>query len=298
MMGWSPLAGGWRARTRTADDGPMHHPTPYSGPFPIHPIRECEARGCPHTLGQQIAAADVMNDTTGPAAPPPPTPDVDLAMEPPADVSWTRTVDIRHDNHHDNHLDRLTPDVDRLLAHAGIAALLRLLGRDPDDPGLADTPARFVKAITEMGTSDTDPATLLARTFDGVDYPADQMVAVGPVPFVSLCEHHLLPFPGTAWIAYVPADGRVVGLSKIPRLLDHYAARPQVQERLTTQVADALMEHLRPAGAACLIRASHGCMTHRGVRKPGTAMVTSVLRGVFMDDPTTRAEFLALTREA
>lgn len=189
---------------------------------------------------------------------------------------------------------------DRTLAEQGIAALLRLLGRDPDtDPGVADTPQRFVRALTEIGTSHTDPAVILGRQFDGVDYPGDGMIAVGPTPFVSLCEHHLLPFPGTAWIAYVPGDsGRVVGLSKIARLLDHYAARPQVQERLTTQIADALMEHLHPAGAACLIRASHGCMTHRGVRKPGTAMVTSVLRGAFMDDSTTRAEFLALTREA
>lgn len=189
-------------------------------------------------------------------------------------------------------------DADVRTAVDGIAALLRLLGRNPThDPGVQDTPARFVRAIMEMGSSTADPARILGVTFDGVDYPSDQMVAVGPIPFVSLCEHHLLPFPGTAWIGYVPAGGRVVGLSKLPRLLDHYAARPQVQERLTTQVADALMQHLDPAGAAVLIRASHGCMTHRGVRKPGANMVTSVLRGVFMDDPTTRAEFLALTRE-
>lgn len=183
---------------------------------------------------------------------------------------------------------------DRLLAEQGIAALLRLLGRE--DAGVVDTPARFVKALLEVGTSDADPAQILSRTFDGIDYPGDQMIAVGPIPFVSLCEHHLLPFPGNAWIAYIPGDaGRVVGLSKLPRLLDHFAAAPQVQERLTVQVADSLMEHLRPLGAACVIRAEHGCMAHRGVRKPGAQMVTSVLRGVFRDNPTARAEFLALT---
>ncbi len=186
---------------------------------------------------------------------------------------------------------------DVTLAEQGIAALLRMLGRDPDtDPGVADTPQRFVRALREMGTSTTSPASLLSTTFADTGY--DTMVAVGPIPFVSLCEHHLLPFPGTAWIAYVPGEhGRVVGLSKLPRLLDHYAARPQVQERLTAQVADALVEHLDPAGAACLIRAEHGCMAHRGVRKPGASMVTSVLRGVMLDRPETRAEFLALTRE-
>ena len=186
--------------------------------------------------------------------------------------------------------------ITRGVAEEGIRALLTMMGDNPNRDGLADTPARFVRALLDMTTSTADPATLLAVTFGDVDYPADQMVAVGPVSFVSLCEHHLLPFPGTAWIAYVPADGRVVGLSKLPRLLDHYAARPQVQERLTTQVADAIMEHARPLGAAVMIRAEHGCMAHRGVRKPGAAMVTAVMRGVFLDQPETRAEFLALTR--
>ena len=178
----------------------------------------------------------------------------------------------------------------------GIAALLRVLGRT--DEGVTGTPARFVRALLEIGSTNTDPATILSTTFGGVDYPSDQMIAVGPIPFVSLCEHHLLPFPGTAWVGYVPDGGRIVGLSKIPRLVDHYAARPQVQERLTTHIADALMHHLNPAGAAVVMRATHGCMAHRGVRKPGASMITSVMRGVFMTDPTTRAEFMALTREA
>ncbi|MFC5730997.1 MULTISPECIES: GTP cyclohydrolase I [Nocardioides] len=211
-------------------------------------------------------------------------------------LSWPAPGVYRADQMTHGHVARTTGD-DIATAEAGAAALLRLMGRDAaSDTGVTTTPARFVKAMLEMGTSSTDPADILGVTFDGVSYPSDQMVAVGPVPFVSVCEHHLLPFPGSAWIAYVPVGGRVVGLSKLPRLLDHFAAAPQVQERLTSQVTDAIMSLLAPAGAACLIRATHGCMSHRGVRKPGANMVTSVLRGVFKDDPTTRAEFLALTR--
>lgn len=179
----------------------------------------------------------------------------------------------------------------------GVRALLRLMGEDPERSGLLDTPARVVKAYREVSARPGDPATLLARTFDDVEYPTDELIAVGPIPFTSLCEHHLLPFTGTAWIAYLPGDS-VVGLSKLPRLLDHFAQRPQVQERLTTQVADALVEHLDPEAAACVIHATHTCMSLRGVKKQGAAMVTSVLRGRFKTDDAMRAEFMALTRSA
>ena len=182
-------------------------------------------------------------------------------------------------------------------AQDGIRALLRLMGEDPERSGLLDTPARVVKAYREVSARPGDPATLLARTFDDVEYPTDELIAVGPIPFTSLCEHHLLPFTGTAWIAYLPGDS-VVGLSKLPRLLDHFAQRPQVQERLTTQVADALVEHLDPEAAACVIHATHTCMSLRGVKKQGAAMVTSVLRGRFKTDDAMRAEFMALTRSA
>lgn len=187
--------------------------------------------------------------------------------------------------------------VDKAIALDGVRALLRLMGEDPDREGLQDTPKRVVKAYLELADQPGDPAVLLDTRFGDVDYPTDEMIAVGPIGFTSLCEHHLLPFTGQAWVAYIPSPhGRgVVGLSKIPRLVEHFARRPQVQERLTTQIADTLVEHLQPRGAACVVRSAHTCMSLRGVRKTGADMVTSVLRGVFKDDATVRAEFLALT---
>lgn len=197
-------------------------------------------------------------------------------------------------------LDTLGDDTRLVLeeqAKDGVRALLTLMGRDPDDPGVLDTPARVVKAYRELAASPGDPAVLLSRIFNDVDYPTDEMIAVGPIPFTSLCEHHLLPFTGHAWVAYLPGEiGTVVGLSKLARLVDHYAMRPQVQERLTTQIADALEEHLTPRGAGCIVTASHTCMSLRGVKKLGAEMVTSVLRGEFKTDPAMRGEFLAMTR--
>lgn len=183
-----------------------------------------------------------------------------------------------------------------LRAREGITALLELLGEDPTRAGLIDTPHRVVKAYLELCDKPGDPATLLARTFDDTDYDSDEMIAVGPIDFTSLCEHHLMPFPGKAWVAYIPNGSRVVGLSKLPRLVEHYARRPQVQERLTSQIADALEEHLAPKGVGVILSAAHGCMGHRGVRKPGAQMHTSALRGVFRSNDAARAEFLALTR--
>ncbi len=178
----------------------------------------------------------------------------------------------------------------------GIRALLWLMGRDPFDPAVIDTPDRVLKAYMELSSAPGDPAELLGKQFDNVSYPTDEMIAVGPIPFTSLCEHHLLPFSGTAWIGYLPGrEGTVVGLSKLARLLDHFAMQPQVQERLTTQVADALVEHLGPRGAGCIISSSHSCMSLRGVKKVGAVMRTSVLRGDFKTDPAMRAEFIALT---
>jgi GTP cyclohydrolase I len=136
-----------------------------------------------------------------------------------------------------------------------------------------------------------DPAVLLRTVFDDAG-PVDEMIVVGPIPFTSMCEHHLLPFTGTAVIAYVPNGNGVVGLSKIPRLVEHFARRPQVQERLTGQITAALDEHVEPLGSACVLTATHSCATMRGVRKEAP-MTTSSLTGVFRD-PTVRAEFLNL----
>jgi GTP cyclohydrolase I len=177
-------------------------------------------------------------------------------------------------------------------ALAGVRALLVLLGEDPEREGLQRTPERVVKSYLELADRPGDPAELLSVTF--AETVPDQLIAVGPIPFTSLCEHHLLPFSGTAWLGYIPAGDRVVGLSKLGRLLDHFARRPQVQERLTGQIADALEQHLAPLGAGCLIRASHSCMALRGARKD-SMMVTSALRGIIKDESQARAEFLSLS---
>lgn len=158
-----------------------------------------------------------------------------------------------------------------------------------------DTPARFLNALAEMaGVGNAhDPSEHLDRMFD-VD--VDEMVVVRGIDFVSLCEHHLLPFTGTAAVGYLPADGRVVGLSKIPRMVDGYARRLQVQERLTNQIADAMQNRLGPEGVGVLVRASHGCVACRGVRQPGVEMVTTAMRGSMRANADTRAEFLAAAR--
>lgn len=175
----------------------------------------------------------------------------------------------------------------------GVQAMLRMAGEDPVRPGLLKTPQRFLDAWRELVAAPGDPGELLAVTFDDAG-PVDEMVAVGPIEFASVCEHHLMPFTGLAWIAYLPADG-IIGLSKIPRLLEHYARRPQVQERLTGQITGALDKHVTSLGSACLIRANHSCASHRGIRK-AAPMVTSSLTGAFRTDASAREEFLALAR--
>lgn len=176
-------------------------------------------------------------------------------------------------------------------AEAGVAALLRLVGDDPERDGLEETAARWVRAMEQIcDPPSPPPSTTLSRTFAAQD--VDEMVWAAPLPFTSLCEHHLMVVTGRAWIAYVPTGGRVVGLSKLARVLDYYAARPQLQERMTQQVTTALVEHVTP-DAACLVEAEHGCMSARGVRKHGAVMRTSALAGRFRADPATRAEFLS-----
>lgn len=176
-----------------------------------------------------------------------------------------------------------------------VVRLLNYVGEDPDRDGLIDTPGRVVRAFKEMtaGYHD-DPAVILERTFDERH---DQMVVLDGLDFTSLCEHHLLPFVGTAVVGYVPRE-RVVGISKLARLVECFARRLQVQERMTDQIADALMTHLRPEGAGVVIRAHHSCMGCRGVRKPNATMTTSSLHGIMRHGDAARAEFLAFAHAA
>lgn len=173
-----------------------------------------------------------------------------------------------------------------------IVRLLEHIGEDPTRDGLLDTPARVLKAMRELTAGySADIEAILARQFD---HHHDQMIVVTRIPFVSLCEHHLLPFTGHATVGYIPGNGRVVGLSKLARIVDAYARRLQLQERLTDQVADALLTHLDPDGVGVVVTATHACLTHRGAQATGAAMTTSALHGAMRDKPEARAEFLAL----
>lgn len=173
-----------------------------------------------------------------------------------------------------------------------VRSLLRMVDPNPEREGLADTPARVVKAWSHWCSGYAmDPAKILKVFEDGAQ-SYDEMVLVKDIPIYSKCEHHLADIFGTACIAYIP-NGKIVGLSKLSRLADCFARRLQVQERLTTQIVDSLMEHLRPRGAAVLIRARHMCMESRGIQQQGHHTVTTALRGVFKDQPETRAEFLS-----
>ncbi|HEY7271764.1 MAG TPA: GTP cyclohydrolase I FolE [Actinoplanes sp.] len=186
---------------------------------------------------------------------------------------------------------RLAPDVtpvDLDGAADAVRRLLTALGQDVESPHLQDTPRRVATAYAELLTP--EPFTMTTFPNDG---GYDELVLVRDVPFRSLCEHHLLPFHGMAHIGYLPAD-RIVGLSKLARVVEHYARGLQVQERLTQQVADCLERHLRPTGVAVVLEAEHLCMSVRGVRAAGARTVTSALRGVHRDRAATRQEFFAL----
>jgi GTP cyclohydrolase I len=174
---------------------------------------------------------------------------------------------------------------------AAVRQILREMGEDPDRQGLLGTPGRVHRMYAEMTAGyHVDAGRLINGAIYDVDY--SEMVVVKEIPFYSLCEHHLLPFFGTAAVAYIP-NGRVLGLSKIPRIVETYARRLQVQERLTLQIAEFLMEHLDPQGVGVVMEATHLCAVMRGVRKPGTVMTTSHVLGIFRANDKTRSEFLA-----
>jgi GTP cyclohydrolase I len=182
-------------------------------------------------------------------------------------------------------------DQDR--AEAAVRELLLAVGENPDRQGLVDTPARVARAYREMFAGlYTDPDTVLETTFDEEH---DELILVTKIPMYSTCEHHLVAFHGMAHVGYIPGkDGRVTGLSKLARVVDLYAKRPQVQERLTGQIADALVRKLKPRGVIVVIEAEHLCMAMRGVRKAGSITVTSAVRGQFKTDDASRSEALGL----
>jgi GTP cyclohydrolase I len=178
-------------------------------------------------------------------------------------------------------------------AEEAVRVLLRWAGEDPTREGLLDTPARVARAYEEyFGGYDVDPVALLARTFAETD-GYDEIVLLRDIRFESFCEHHMAPIIGRAHVAYLPRT-RVVGISKLARVVDAYARRLQIQEKMTAQIANTLDEVLQPLGVAVVIEATHQCMTTRGVHRPGTSLVTSRMLGAFRTNPTTRREFLAI----
>jgi GTP cyclohydrolase I len=185
------------------------------------------------------------------------------------------------------------PEFDHARIEKAVREILYAIGEDPDRDGLRDTPSRVARAYAEqfIGLRQT-PADVLTTVFEA-DH--EEMVLVKDIELASVCEHHLVPFHGVAHVGYTPnAKGQITGLSKLARLVDVFARRPQVQERLTSQVADALMENLEPRGVIVVIEAEHLCMTMRGVRKPGAKTITSAVRGDFRTSEVTRAEAMSL----
>jgi GTP cyclohydrolase I len=202
-------------------------------------------------------------------------------------------ISAEPDEPDDELLGRPRTGVDHTRAAAAVRELLIAVGEDPDRPGLQNTPDRVARAYAEIFSGLwQDPADVLSTTFDE-DH--DEMVLVKDIPMYSTCEHHLVPFHGVAHVGYIPGDdGRVTGLSKLARLVEVYARRPQVQERMTSQIADALADVLKPRGVLVVIEAEHLCMAMRGIRKPGATTLTSAVRGIFRDNAATRSEAMSL----
>lgn len=184
----------------------------------------------------------------------------------------------------------------RAEAEAALRTLIRWAGDDPARPGLLETPARVARAFEEWFKGyDEDPEAILEKTFEEIE-GYDEMIVLRGIPFESFCEHHMAPIIGKAWVAYLPS-GRVVGISKLARLVDAYAKRLQIQEKMTAQIANAIQNVLRPEGVAVVIKAVHHCMTTRGVHKHGVDMVTSRMLGAFKDNALTRQEFMSVVNQ-
>lgn len=182
---------------------------------------------------------------------------------------------------------------DEALLREAVARMIEAIGEDPQREGLVETPRRVAQMYAEIFSGlAVDPRTFLEV---GFEEGHDEMVILKDIPFYSMCEHHFMPFHGVAHVGYIP-EGRVVGISKIARVVEAYARRPQLQERLTGQIADCIMECLQPDGVAVVVEAEHLCMTMRGVKKPGSKVVTSAMRGHFRHRQVTRGEFLSLVQ--
>jgi GTP cyclohydrolase I len=198
------------------------------------------------------------------------------------------------DKERQNAQDEKLRSFDTARLRKAVREIIQAVGEDPNREGLIETPRRVADMYAEVFSGlREDPADVLRV---GFEEGHQELVLVKDIPFYSMCEHHFLPFHGVAHIGYIP-NGRVVGLSKLARALEILARRPQLQERLTSQLADVIMSTLEPAGVAVVIEASHLCMTMRGIRKPGSDTVTSAMRGVFRREAATRAEFMSLIKE-
>lgn len=210
-------------------------------------------------------------------------------------TSTVNESDGAGDHSRPDHAPFEIPQFDQARAEAAIRELLLATGEDPDREGLQETPARVARSYGELFAGlYTDPDEVLDKTFNEAH---EELVLVRDIPMYSMCEHHLLPFHGVAHIGYIPNEqGRVTGLSKLARLVDLYAKRPQVQERITSQIADALVRRLDSQGVIVVVEAEHLCMGMRGVRKAGSTTTTSAVRGVFRSSASSRSEALALIR--
>ena len=185
--------------------------------------------------------------------------------------------------------------MDKKRIEAAVREILAAVGEDPDREGLVETPARVARMYEEIFSGLEDDPKRHVKLFN--EEKNEEMVIVRDIPMYSMCEHHLLPFIGRAHIAYIPRDGKVIGLSKLARIVDSFARRPQLQERLTSQIADFLDEQLDPLGVAVVIEAEHLCMTMRGVQKPGTKTVTTIVRGAFAEDMMLQQTFLQMVNK-
>jgi GTP cyclohydrolase I len=177
----------------------------------------------------------------------------------------------------------------------GVRLMLEGIGEDIDRPGIKDTPQRMADMFEDIFSGLSTPTGELLKPIEGENH--DEMVMLKNIPFYSVCEHHLLPFFGKAHIAYVPSAGKIVGIGELARALDILARRPQVQERLSTQLVDMIMDRLKPKGAMVIIDAEHLCLSMRGIRKPGSRTVTSAVRGIFRSKQSTREEMLELIKQ-